>query len=478
MVEYPSGSILDECTLFGSNLGECPDNNPSGLDVQLSAGAQTVAVELHCDFATCGYAPGGLYDFAIAIYASEVTIEENVAPTVGAVATSGAGPGGWFGAAGTLGVSGADTLGIRRFEVLEGDTVVGTSQRMCVDWSVLPCSEPAAGLSTNAAATIKLSDLEIQQGATRQLRVRAVDAAGNPATSAPITVGYDTLPRKPTAFTGVGPSPAADRTVRWDLLGVGAPVVSAVAHICTGPQPTNCRDEALGAEPSLALSLADGEQATVQITTTDAAGNTADSDVVTLSRDATAPAAPAVTLIGSDGTSRKVDVSGEKGSIIRAELCAVGGACSGVVASTAPEVLSVALPSPGSYDLKVALVDAAGNTSAPTTLRLTRNAPLAEPKAMDLRVRVTSNLRQRRISLRGSVAAGATKKIAVTLVARTRRGRQLTKRTTISVPASGRFAKRLRLPSGASSKRPVTLTLTPAPNQGWRDTRYTHTIRR
>lgn len=447
----------------------------------LPAGVTKLLLGVDCvGDSPCLAGSGPLYDFAIAIYSSEVTIEENVAPSVGAVTTSGAAPGGWFGPDGQLHVSGADTLGIRRFEVLQGDAVVGTIQRACVDWSVLPCSEPAAGLTTNAAASIKLRDLSVEPGGERQLRVRAVDAAGNTATSAPITVGYDTTPRQPWNFSGAGLSSAANRTVKWDVLGLGAPVVSAVAHICTGPQPaqmTNCRDLALGSEPSVSLSLADGEHATVRITTTDAAGNTADSEVVALSRDATAPDTPAIALTGSDGATRTVSVSGESGSRITAQLCVVGGACSDVVASAAPETLKIALPSPGNYDLTVRLTDAAGNTSAPATLRLTRSAPLAEPKSIELRVRVTSNLRKRRISVSGSVAAGSTNKITVALVARTRRGRQITKRTTISVPASGRFAKRLRLPSAATSKRVVRITLTPTPNQGWRDTRYTHTIR-
>lgn len=473
------GQELGDNCIVGLS-GNCPDPWAGEFEGQFNPGLVGVNVTVDCtQLNVCEYGVGPHYDFAIAIYSSEVTIEENVAPSVGAVTTSGAGPGGWFGPAGTLSLSGADTLGIRRFEVLQGDSVVGTIQRTCVDWSVLPCSEPAAGLTTNAAATIKLGDLNIEPGGMRELRARAVDAAGNTATSAPISVGYDTTPRTPWNFSGAGLSSAANRTLKWDLLGLGAPVVSAVAHICTGPQPepTNCRDEALGAEPALPLTLADGEHATVRITTTDAAGNTAGSDLVALIRDATAPAAPTLTLTGSDGATRIVSVGGESGSRIRAELCVVDGPCSDVVASAAPETLRIALPNPGNYDLKATLVDSAGNTSAQSTLRLTRSAPLAEPKSIDLRVRVTSNLRQRRISLRGSVAAGSTKKIAVTLVARTRRGRSLTKRTTITVPASGRFAKRLRLPTGATSKRAVRITLTPTPNQGWRDTRYTHTIR-
>ena len=99
-------------------------------------------------------------------------------------------------------------------------------------------------------------------------------------------------------------------------------------------------------------------------------------------------------------------------------------------------------------------------TSAPATLRLTRAAPPAAPKSMKLRVRVSSSLRKRRITLRGSVAAGATNRIDVELIGKTPKGRRVTSKQRITVPASGTFTKRLKPPAKASVRRPVQLVLT------------------
>lgn len=479
IVELPSGNTIDLCDLTGSNEPECPDQHPAGLDASLDASTTSVEVRLRCEMSNCGYAPGGLYDFAIAIYSSEVTIEENVAPSVGALTTSGAGPGGWFGSAGQIGMSGSDTLGIRRFEVLDGDQVVGTIERTCVDWSVLPCAEPSAGLSTSASASTGMAQLSLQQGVERSLRIRAIDAAGNATTSAPVNVAYDSTPRTAQSI-GKGVQPGTTtRTVNWTVGGNGAPAVSAVARICTGatPDPASCEDRPVAPEGPLTLDIPASAYATARITITDAAGNTGLSELVSLPPDTTAPLAPVLLLNSQDGAIRRVAVASEDRARLDAKLCVVGGACTALPVSTSPTLMTVTLPEPGTYDLVVTATDASGNASAPSTLRLTRSAPLAEPKSIELRVRVASNLAKRRIAISGTVAPGSTSKMSLTLVGRTRRGRTITKRSTISVPASGRFTKRLRLPSAVTSQRSVRLTLTPVANDGWRQTRYTHTIR-
>ncbi len=474
-----SQELGDNCSLEGIDL--CPDGYRHRVSVaSMPAGVSSLSLDVSCiGSSVCLAGSGPLYDFAIAIYSSEVTIEENVAPSVGAPSLTGVGSGGWSGAGGKLEMSGSDTLGIRRFEVLEGDAVVGTVQRTCVDWSVLPCSEPSAGLSTSASVSINLSDLSIAPNELHQVRVRAVDAAGNTATSGPVTVGVDTTPRTPLSLIGGGLSNAASRQIGWFLAGVGAPAVTGSARICTtaGPGFGECREQFYDPNGDLFVQLADGQQVTVQLTVTDAAGNTAQSQALELSRDATPPPPPTLGLTGTDGATRTVAVGGEAGAKVSAQLCVTGGPCGDLPATTAPASLAVTLPNPGSYELRVTLTDAARNTSPVATLPLTRSAPLAEPKAIGLRVRVASNLRKRRIAISGSVAPGSTSRIALTVVARSARGRAITKRTSIRVPASGRFTKRLRLPAGATSRRAVRLTLVPDANDGWRDTRYSHTIR-
>lgn len=481
-----AGEGLGDSCVRDLNESECAEGQVAAFSKD-SMPVGTTALELvaECTAApSCLYGTGPLYDFAVAIYSSEVTIEENVDPSVSAPVLAGGGPGGWFGPSGRLTMSGQDTLGIRRFEVLDGDRVAKTVERTCVDWSVLPCAEPAAGLTAAATASVDLGELGLEPG-VHQLSVRAVDGAGNAKTTAPIAVSYDATPQTATGFVGDGTAREADRVLQWGSLGFNAPAVSAVARICTGAteNPTACREQPVPPAGSLALQLADGETATVQITTTDAAGNVGTSAVARLTRDATAPAAPELSVIGADGNDRLVSVGGEAGSRVLAELCR-GDTCTALQPATAPATLRAVLPVAGAYELRVTLTDAVGNTSVASTIGLARTAlPVPSPtptaeRALTIKLSVQRDVARRRLTLRGTVPPGSSRRIAIRLTTRTRTGRSITRRARIEVPSSGRFTKRLRLPTGTSAARPITLTLAPTPAAGWKATPLRRTLRR
>ncbi|MEH3055139.1 MAG: Ig-like domain repeat protein, partial [Patulibacter minatonensis] len=370
-------------------------------------------------------------------------------------------------------------LGVRKLELLSGSEVVATSNRTCVDWSVLPCSEPSAGLATGAQVSVKVRDTSLRYGA-QELRLRVTDGAGNVTTTPAQPIGLEN--RVPGIWqpSGQGLSSAAERELNWKVDAYDAPITSATIRLCTGTgeAPADCREEAIAPTGPYRFTIGgDGATATARITLTDAAGNSSTSDLIRFSRDASAPAAPVISQTGGTGASRDVTINGEAGARIDAKVCAVGGACADVPTTTAPAVLKVNLPGGGDYDIVATLTDAAGNTSAPGTLRLTRGTVTPEPKSMALAVKVSSNLRKGRIDISGSVAAGSTRRIDVQLIGKSPRGRRVTRTLKLAVPASGRFKVRVKPPRGASVRKTVQLVLTPKPASGWRVTHYTHTIR-
>ncbi|MBO9531844.1 MAG: hypothetical protein J7513_02600 [Solirubrobacteraceae bacterium] len=460
---------------------ECPGSDSTFVSGTFPTGTTQLDLAVYCQQSGCAYGAGPLYDFAIAIYSSEVTIEENTPPSVGALTMSGGG-GGYVGRQTKLNFSGSDTLGIRRFELLRDGQVSATVDRTCVDWSVLPCSEPDAGLSASASGSRTVAEAGLYEG-KQSVRVRATDGAGNTALSDAVELTVDTFPWEITGMRGIGPSRDQERVLEWRLSGDGAPIASASARICrgTGPAPADCTDTPINPSGPMQVSLpADGSSATVAITLTDVAGNTSTSPAYLLTRDTVAPAAPTLTLTGSNGTARAVAVAGEAGATIRASLCPAtgGGQCTTLSNATAPATVGVSLGNPGNYDLKVTLMDAAGNVSPTSTLRLTRQATQSELRPFTLSgVDLATSRSKRRITVKGKAPVGSTTRIDAKLTGRTSRGKLVTRKATVKVSANGKYSARIAFPKSATSRRGLKLVLTPRPATGWRATSYRKTIR-
>jgi hypothetical protein len=246
-----------------------------------------------------------------------------------------------------------------------------------------------------------------------------------------------------------------------------------------GLNPAGCTDGVAAPDGRLPLTLpADGSTATVTLTTRDAAGNTWTSETFPFTRDTAPPAPPSLSLAASSGAARTIAVGGEAGARINAKLCTVGGTCTELAAATAPASLSAALPGPGDYDLVATLTDPYGNTSAPSLQRLTLISDPDGPHPVALRAKVISHLRDRKITVRGSVAAGSANRITVRLRGYTASGRRVSSKANIAVPASGAFRRSLRAPKGAVARRGIEVSVRPQPNAGWRTTTYKKTLRR
>lgn len=492
-VELRSGTTLLEKCEVPVGAFQCPDQSGGSLTVDLPPSSTSIDLAAWCA-ANCSYGAGPLYEFAAVIYSSVVTVEENVAPTVGGVGVAGTNAAGWLGAGATASVNGSDTLGLRRLEVVDssnGDAVVGAAVNSgCVDWSVLPCSEPSAGLGVGFSGTVAIGALA--DGA-HQLRARAIDAAGNPALSAPVAVKVDrTAPvAVPTTSGGVIAGTSANFAWNAPVGTQHAPITAGRLKICTGPTAASltCTWQAgVGASGSSTVPLGnDGDLTTVQVELTDEAGNVGLTPAVQLHRDTTAPAAPTLSVnTGANGRA-VIQVNTADTDIAGYALRYCGP--NGCADSRRPTFgfIEVDASSPGQYRAEVALVDNAGNIG-PTTVatfdRATTNpppptTPPAPRTAIKLTVTKPIRLGSKRVALRGKTQAGSTSRITVSVTGRPAgRKRSVTKKTSVKPNRLGAWKLNAALPSGIPRGRKLTIKISAAPTERFTAATRTYTRRR
>lgn len=469
-----AGANLETCR---RQLGqyECLDPHGDGVfDSDVPTGSSTLSLSVACVDAPCLYNPFVAYDFAAVIYSSTVTVEENGAPQVGAPVVGGL-VNGWFGAAGTLGFSGSDQLGLRRLEVVEGQRVVVTRPNgKCVDWSVLPCAETAVGASAGFAATATSVDLGLGDG-EYAVRARATDAAGNQTLSAPVTLRVDRTAPVAESVSGGGISAAQTRTVDWTAPVGGSPVVGARVKLCSGPALA-CTFQAAPVEGPWSFDLPqDGALATVQVELTDQAGNIGRTSDVVFARDARAPAAPGLSVARADGAERTLAVTKADTDVVAylVRVCKAAACTESRVEATGTVPLT--LPGYGLYTVEVQLVDGAGNIGPAGAIGLDYQAPQQQPvpipaprKALALAVKTPKRLGKTSILVRGTVTAGSATRITVTLSGR-RPGRKkdVTVSRSIKPSARGSWSVRVKLPTRISRRRGVLVTTRATPTAAY-----------
>ena len=497
-----AGSTLLEACILSVGETQCPDPTGGHFAASLPTGTEMVELAAFCVAAPCPYTPGPLHDFGAAIYSSVVTVEENVAPTPGAVGVTGTNAAGWLTAGATASLNGSDTLGLRRIEVVDasnGNAVVGTvTNNGCVDWSVLPCSEPSAGLGIGLSGTVPLGALT---DGTHQLRARAVDAANNPALGAPVTVKIDRTSPVAAPKTASGSVAATSVSFAWDgPAGTQqAPIIGGRMKACTGPalaQSCTWKTVASGAGSSELPLGNDGDLTTVQIELTDEAGNVGLSPAVELRRDTSAPAAPSISVgegipprvVLSVGTNDP-DVGG-----YALRFCGPNGCAD--TRRLPFGFIEVDAPSPGLYRAEVAIVDKAGNVGPATTVEINRttaevDAPPAnggEPKPTTPPVARTPiklslvkpiRLGIKRVALRGTTQAGSTSLITVSVSGRpSGRTRSVTKRTTVRPRSTGAWRVSAALPRGVPRGRKYTIKISATPTERFTAATATYVRRR
>ena len=475
---------LEDCVLQVSEF-ECADTALNQtFSTPLPANTTSLALEVWCVDSVCPYNPGPLYDFAAVIYSSVVTVQESIPPTVAAPLLTGL-TNGWVGAGAPVAtLSGSDTLGLRRIELLDGsDVVQNVANSGCVDWSVLPCSDssvPGLGPGFNGSASLAgLSD------GVHQLKTRATDAAGNQALSAAVEVKVDHRVPVPYWLSRGGTVGGESVAVNWLKPDgpVGSPITASRAKVCTGaPEPTTCRWEAAPIEGPLSIALGpDGTRTEVQIEMTDEAGNVGLSSVVEYLRDSTAPAAPQLALVAGSGAKRSIDVTATDPDVAEYALRICGPA--GCIDSRRPATgrVDVDLGTPASYRVEVGLVDRVGNVGATSAVSVDyADTKPGDSKPTGLKLQSPTKLRPRitKVDIVGTVRAGSASKVTVTVKGRPAgRKKNVTYKATAKPTKSGKWTVRLKLPRGVSRRHGVLVKVTATPNAGYLGATVTRRIR-
>lgn len=496
-VRLKADSLTIESCVLGSGNFECPDPYAGHFSAALPAATSVLELGTWCVATSCPYNPGPLYDFAAVIYSSVVTVEENVAPTPGGVGVSGTNGAGWLNAGATGALSGSDTLGLRRIEVVDasnGNAVVGTvTNSGCVDWSVLPCSEPTAGLGPGLSGNVAIGGLA--DGA-HQLRARAVDGAGNSALGSPVSVKVDRTAPVAEPTTVSGPVAATSAAFTWGApTGTQhAPITAGRLKVCTGPTAgslTCTWTAGIGASGNTTVALGnDGDLTTVQVELTDEAGNVGLSPAVELRRDTSAPGAPSLAVRNGIGNRAVLDVGTGETDIAGYALRYCGPSGCTDSRRLPYGFIEVEAPPPGLYSAEVALVDAAGNVGPTTTATIDRTSPGSEPgpgpttppiTRTPIKLTVSKPIRPgvKRVALRGTTQAGSTTSITVTVSGRpTGRKRAVTKRTTVKPASSGTWKVSAAVPLGVPRGRKLTITVKAAPTERFTAATATFTRRR
>lgn len=424
-------SELEKCKQTPGGGPDCGHIAPRGVKVaSIVSGADALDLALHCDgVSPCPY---GLSDeepvAAFAMRSSIVTLEEYVPPSVTAPVLSQLSATGWVGAdqsaSATVGLAASDTLGVQRLELVrtehdQNEIIATVANPHCVDWSVTPCAEPAAGGSEHHAKTVPVAALGLSDG-VHSIRTKATDAAGNVSVSAPVQLQIDRVPPVASLIAG-GVADASERTVTWEAPRHGSPLASGRLLLCSpgSAVPSGCASHALQ-QTGAALRTGTagielgpvGSQLDAYIELTDLAGNTGRSAAASLRREPPGEIAPG------------------------------------------PDI----------------------GEPAPTTPRppIVTPKPQASPR---LRVDFRKRMTRSPFLVRGSVLPRSAKRITVTVTGRTKRGKVTRYRAARKPLKTGRFSVRAKIPRGHNPRRRLVVTITVTPAAGYRATTFKRTLK-
>ena len=219
------------------------------------------------------------------------------------------------------------------------------------------------GSSSSVACSAGDVTLSLGADGSYTLSVTQTDAAGNASSATTRTYALDTTAPAGPAVTGPS-GPSSDKTPTFTISGE-----PGGSYSCTVTAPNGSSSAVACSAGDLTLSLGADGTYTLNVTQTDAAGNTSSATTRTYVLDTTAPVGPAVT--GPSGPSSDktptFTISGEPGGSYSCTVTAPNGSSSAVACSAGD--LTLSLGADGTYTLNVTETDAAGNTSSTVTSR-------------------------------------------------------------------------------------------------------------
>lgn len=472
-------AVLEQCA--ATSAGElCERGADGGAPTILGvANASELRVGARCapnsPDTTCTHGDV-LHSATTVIYSASVTVSDTVFPTVGTLTgslTSGA----WLRGAHSATVTGSDSTGLDVLELRRGGEVAAADDRACDYTLAAPCAGPG---QTIASAWGPIDTSQWPDG-EHIVHAAVRDAAGNVTTTPTITVRTDNTPpataENLAALGGEGWSSQGTRQLSWTLPdGQASPIVTATLRLCAG---AICSTSTADSATTTSTTLTGAGEWTAAVALTDEAGNTgAFSPPVTLRYDPDPPPAPTLGNPAQQATGSDfripvtvADPGPAPVTRLEGELChADGSHCSPLAAQASTTELHVSVPAPGSWQLRVRAVDAAGNTGPPATTTLTHTLPAPSPTPSPQpglapssqppvilaarrlpALRITrARVRGRRLEVRGTLPQNATGTVRLTVRIRISGRHRLVTRTVR--PRRGRYRATLRLPRRHSGR--------------------------
>ena len=168
------------------------------------------------------------------IYGATLTVRDPEAPQMQPISGSLVAQSRWHMGTEQATVAATDASGIRRLELLVDGAVVSSAEQPCDYTAMRPCPRDA-----QLSASLDLT--EFVDGA-HEVVARAIDAAGQPSSTATTTIAVDIrAPSKPIAMTA-SRIPDETLTVRWTNpdQGGGAPIAGAHYQFCPLGSDVGC----------------------------------------------------------------------------------------------------------------------------------------------------------------------------------------------------------------------------------------------
>lgn len=447
----------------------------AGNSFALPAGTRQFEIAARCVAATtCSYLPGSEPSFSALFTSGEVDVNDPVAPAASAPAAIGT-----LTPDGSISASGTDTLGIRRLEIVKGSTVIGTAEGTCVDWSLRPCGDPAAGAGPTLTGTFTIRELGLTAG-THVLKTRATDAAGNVTDSAPVSIKLAEPLIAATKLEGGGRSKEPYRQLDW-VVPPGMIAAAAAVEMCPVGTPKSCKLLKADVDGPFTFASDVYPDVLARVQLVAPGGGTVFSEPMSFMWDTTAPRQPKLALVEDKGEDRVVEFTADPADddIARytARLCSQpGNRCTALPDGELPSTpgrtrVAVKIAEQGAYRLDIELYDAAGNRGLPGQMLLNYRVGPGELKQSDkpltLVPKLPRKLPKSSLVVKGAVPAGSASKITVTIAGRTTKRKAVKVVKVAKLGTNGAFAVRIKLPAKLNRKQGVLITFAATPAKGW-----------
>lgn len=279
-------------------------------------------------------------------------------------------------------------------------------------------------------------DVMLAADATNDLSVTATDAAGNASEAATLSIVQDSTLEAPITVDPVM-SPTSNPTVRL----AGRASASIEIHITGGAATVMTMSDASG-DWSADVTLSPNRINELRITRPTSGVDT----IVSIEHDDIAPSAPAANPLPSPTGDTMITVTGTTEASARVSVSGAGSPVAVTAGADGRFSAAVVIATDAETTLTIISTDRAGNSSAPTTLRVTHSSSIPDAPTLDETNPPPTSAATYTVS--GQVAEpGASVMVRIT--------GGTTTVTGMTDPTSGRFSEEVTLNANAANELSV-----------------------